>query len=89
MPGWFPDDPSTKPYLALAPDGSVIASETTRHRLLRIGADGQILSSLEGIGDKALANPTGLALDNRGFLYISNSGANQIRRIPLTDLPVP
>jgi len=89
MPGWFPDDPSTKPYLALAPDGSVIASETTRHRLLRIGADGQILYMLEGIGEKALSNPTGLALDNRGFLYISNSGANQIRRIPLTDMPVP
>jgi sugar lactone lactonase YvrE len=89
MPGWFADDPSTKPYLALTPDGSVIASETTRHRLLRIGTDGQILSSLEGIGDKALSNPTGLALDSRGFLYISNSGANQIRRIPLTDLPVP
>ncbi|MCJ7510552.1 MAG: TIGR03663 family protein [Dehalococcoidia bacterium] len=89
MPGWIPDDPSTKPYLVLAPDGSIIASETARHRVLRIGADGSILSTLEGTGEKALINPTGLALDNRGFLYISNSGANQIRRVPLTDMPVP
>jgi uncharacterized protein (TIGR03663 family) len=88
-PGWVPDDPSTKPYLALAPDGSIIASETARDRVLRIGADGRILSSLEGTGDTALVSPTGLALDNRGFLYISSSGASQIRRVPLTDMPVP
>jgi DNA-binding beta-propeller fold protein YncE len=89
MPGWVPDDPSTKPYLALAPDGSIIASETASHRLLRIGADGRVLSILEGAGEMALVNPTGLALDDRGFLYISSSGASQIRRIPLTDMPVP
>jgi sugar lactone lactonase YvrE len=89
MPGWVPDDPSTKPYLALAPDGSIIASETSRNRLLRIGADGSILSILEGIGETALVSPTGLALDSRGFLYISSSGASQIRRVPLTDMPVP
>jgi uncharacterized protein (TIGR03663 family) len=89
MPAWLPDDPSTKPYLALAPDGSVIASDTARQRLLRIGADGQILSILEGLGETALASPTGLALDDRGFLYISNSGASQIRRVPLADMPVP
>jgi len=89
MPGWIPDDPSTKPYLALAPDGSIIASETARHRLLRIGADGQILSILEGLDETALVSPTGLALDDRGFLYISNSGTSQIRRVPLTDMPVP
>jgi sugar lactone lactonase YvrE len=89
MPGWVPDDPSTKPYLALAPDGSIIASETARDRVLRIGADGRILSSLEGTGETALVSPTGLALDNRGFLYISSSGASQIRRVPLTDMPVP
>ncbi|KPK21634.1 MAG: hypothetical protein AMJ76_02170, partial [Dehalococcoidia bacterium SM23_28_1] len=89
MPGWVPDDPSTKPYLALAPDGSIIASETARHRVLRVGADGSILYILEGLGETALVNPTGLALDDRGFLYISNSGASQIRRVPLTDMPVP
>jgi len=89
MPGWIPDDPSTKPYLALAPDGSIIASETARHRLLRIGADGEILSILEGLDETALVSPTGLALDDRGFLYISNSGASQIRRVPLADMPVP
>jgi len=88
MPGWIPDDPSTKPYLALAPDGSIIASETSRHRLLRIGADGSILSILEGLEETALISPTSLALDDRGFLYISSSGANQIRRVLLTDMPV-
>jgi DNA-binding beta-propeller fold protein YncE len=89
MPGWISDDPSTKPYLALAPDGSIIASETSRHRLLRIGADGSILSIFEGLGETALVNPTGLALDDRGFLYISSSGASQIRRVLLADLPAP
>jgi uncharacterized protein (TIGR03663 family) len=89
MPGWVPDDPSTKPYLVLAPDDSIIASDTTHNRVLRIGADGTILSILEGLGETALVSPTGLALDERGFLYISSSGANQVRRVPLTDLPVP
>jgi len=89
LPGWVPDDPSTKPYLALAPDGSIIASETARHRLLRIGADGRILYILEGLGETALVNPTGLALDDRGFLYISSSGIGQVRRVLLADMPVP
>jgi uncharacterized protein (TIGR03663 family) len=89
LPGWFPNDPSTKPYLALPPDGSIIASETSRHRLLRVGADGSLLSVLEGLGETALVDPTGLALDSRGFLYISNSGADQIRRVLLADMPVP
>jgi uncharacterized protein (TIGR03663 family) len=89
MPGWIADDPSTKPYLALAPDGSIIASETARNRVLRIGADGSIIAILEGLGETALVSPTGLALDDRGFLYIANSGASQIRRVPLSDLPAP
>ncbi|MGQ9572852.1 MAG: flippase activity-associated protein Agl23 [Dehalococcoidia bacterium] len=89
VPGWVADDHSTKPYLVLAPDGSIIASETSRHRLVRIGTDGAILSIFEGVGETALVSPTGLALDDRGFLYVSSSGTNQIRRILLTDMPAP
>jgi hypothetical protein len=73
----------------LAPDGTIIASETARHRLLRFAVDGRILSTWEGIGETALANPTGLALNDRGFLYISNSGLSQVRRVLLADMPAP
>ncbi|MDP2947984.1 MAG: TIGR03663 family protein, partial [Chloroflexota bacterium] len=48
VPGWVPNDPAAKPYLALAPDGSIIASEPAGQRVLRLGPDGSILSVLEG-----------------------------------------
>lgn len=90
IPGWAPDDPNTRPFLVLLPDGDIVVSEPAGHRLVRLGPDGAILGLLEGIGQKTpFANPTGLALDDRGFLYVASSGLNQIVRILATDIPTP
>ncbi len=89
VPGWTPDDPNTRPYLLLLPDQTIVLSEPARHRLLHAEASGSILGVLEGIGQTPFANPTGLALDDRGFLYVASSGLNQIVRILVTDIPTP
>jgi uncharacterized protein (TIGR03663 family) len=88
IPGWLPDDPSTMPYLALLPNGDIIASDPGHQRVLRVQPDGRIAAMYEGLGEKALANPTGVAVSG-DFLFIASSGNNIVRRIPLSDLAAP
>jgi DNA-binding beta-propeller fold protein YncE len=88
VPGWLPDDPSTMPYLALLPGGDIIASDPSHQRVLRVQPDGHIAAVYEGLGDKALADPTGLAVSG-DFLFVSSSGNNIVRRLLLSDLSAP
>jgi uncharacterized protein (TIGR03663 family) len=88
VPGWAADDPTTKPYLALLPEGDVIASDPTHQRVLRIQPDGRIAAVYEGSDEIALAGPTGLAISGDN-LFISSSATNIVRRIPLSDLMAP
>jgi DNA-binding beta-propeller fold protein YncE len=88
VPGWLPDDPTTMPYLALLPNGDIIASDPGHQRVLRLQPDGRIAAMYEGLGEKALDNPTGLAVSG-DFFFVSSSGSNVVRRIPLSDLSAP
>jgi streptogramin lyase len=88
VPGWVPDDPTTQPYLALLPDGDIIASDPAHQRVLRLQPDGSIGAMYEGLGEKALADPTGLAISG-DFFFVSSSGSNIVRRLPLGDLAAP
>jgi DNA-binding beta-propeller fold protein YncE len=88
MPGWLPNDPTTKPYLALLSDGGIIASDPNRQRVLRLQPDGGIAAVYEGSGETVLAGPTGLALSG-DFLFISSSATDIVRRVPLSDLSAP
>ena len=88
VPGWAANDPTTKPYLALLPEGDIIASDPTRERVLRVEPDGRIAAVYEGSDEIALAGPTGLAISG-DMLFISSSATNIVRRIPLSDLPAP
>jgi len=88
VPGWLPDDPSTMPYLTLLPDGDIIASDPSHQRVLRVQSDGNIAATYEGLDEKALVDPTGLAVSG-DFLYVSSSGNNIVRRLLLSDLSAP
>jgi predicted membrane-bound mannosyltransferase/sugar lactone lactonase YvrE len=88
VPGWLPDDPTTQPYLALLPDGDIVTTDPAHQRLLRLKPDGSIGATYEGLGDKALVGPTGVAVSG-DFLFVSSSGNDIVRRLPLSDLTAP
>ena len=85
VPGWLPNDPATKPYLALLPDGDIVASDTAHQRVLRLQPDGRIAKTYEGTDEVALAGPTGLAVSG-DMLFIASRDTNIVLRIPLSDL---
>lgn len=80
--------------LDLASGGDLYVSDSANHQVRRVqgGIGGEVLTlsgasqpgSQDGIGAQARFNtPQGLALDDRGFLWVADSGNHTIRRIDL------
>ena len=87
IPGWLYVDSAAKPYLALLPDGGLIASDPTQNKLFRLDTNGNAIATLDAKG-KPLVLPRGLAFDaGRGFLYVSEHDPDQIRRLVLNVTP--
>lgn len=78
--------------VAVAPDGSVLFSDSFNNRVRRIGIDG-VISTVAGSGNPddagdgipavqaSLAVPKGLAVGLDGAIYIADSGHDRIRRV--------
>ncbi len=78
--------------LLIAPDGTLIFSDSDNNRVRQISVDG-IVSTIAGTGDSdytgdngpaesaSLNFPTGIALDSSRALYIMDSGNNRVRKI--------
>jgi len=71
--------------------GNVFVSEYGNHTLRKISADGTV-STLAGLAgqrattdgkgaDARFSNPTGLALDSAGNIYVSEDGGNVVRKV--------
>jgi len=96
----FADEPGAKARfdgpssISIAPDGSLVVSDTRNHRLRRVCADGAVstvagsgptaapLGALaDGPADKArLWNPSGLAHSPSGGVFIADTGNHRVRR---------
>ena len=78
--------------LKLAPDGSLYLTDSSNHRIRKIGVDG-IIVTVAGTGtgwysgdggpavDASIRNPAGLELDANGHLYISDSFNCRVRKV--------
>lgn len=76
-------------------DGNVYLSDTGNHRIRKVSAEGTI-TSIAGTGESGYAGdggaastallnqPTGLALDGSGHLFVADTGNSVVRRIDLT-----
>lgn len=80
----FPND------LVIDPSGNLFVSEFNNHTIRKITPDGTVstvagngtIGTVDGVGKNARFNqPGGIALDNRGNLYVTEWGANRIRKI--------
>lgn len=82
---WSDLDPANKPYLALLPDGRLLASDGPGDQVLVITQDGTV-TEVSKIADVELKYPRGVAVDGAGFGYISEPANGQVLRFPLSDL---
>ena len=78
--------------VAVGPDGAIFVSENGSHRVRRIAPNGIVTTyagtgaaGLAGDGGPAVAaqisSPTDLAIDQKGNLYILDSGNGRVRRV--------
>jgi uncharacterized protein (TIGR03663 family) len=75
--GWAPNT-YNDPYIAVATDGRVWASQGARNTLAEYDAAGQNVRRLRG--EPALAGPKGMAVAADGALFVVDSGAQQVVR---------
>jgi len=77
------DDPLNGPRgIFAADDGSLYVADTGNGRIVRLGADGAVMSSFgrpEGsaLPEDTAFEPTGVAVDDRGFMYVALNGSYQ------------
>ena len=81
-------------YVAFAPDGGYYIADSFNHRIRRVAPDGTI-STVAGNGVQAfggdggpavnasLRDPTGVAVDSDGNLYIADAANDRIRKVDL------
>ncbi len=69
-----PESNAGKPVgITVHPDGRLFVADTHYHRVLVYDRDGQLLTTFgrEGFGDGEFSLPTDVAVDAKGFLYVS------------------
>ena len=91
VPAWSANM-ATPAQVAIDPAGDLYIASYTGHRVFRMDASGK-LSTIAGTGapgfsgdgrpakGASLNSPTGVALDSKGNLLITDSGNNRIRRV--------
>lgn len=86
IPSWEDRDPRNKPYLEVLPDGRILATDAPHGRILLIRPDGIVEDHIDTVAEVPLYFPSGVAFDaERGFVYVSDEAAGNVRRFPLTD----
>ena len=81
--------------VAIDAHGHVYIADTMNHRIRKVDAKSGIITTIAGTGQKrwsgdggaatsaALNEPTALALDQKGYLYIADQSNHRVRRVDL------
>jgi uncharacterized protein (TIGR03663 family) len=81
--GWETDHYTLiEPYLAVANDGTVYVTDSVRHCVYQFPADARSVKvwGFKGRGAGQLWEPTGIAVDGEGFVYVADTGNNRINK---------
>jgi len=82
----------TPTYLVVDASGNIYVSDSKNNRIRKVTPAGNVTTlagsgtagSVDGNGTAATFNyPRGLALDRKGYLYVSDSNSNRVRKISL------
>jgi predicted membrane-bound mannosyltransferase/sugar lactone lactonase YvrE len=86
---WSDLNPDNKPYLALLPDGRLLATDAPQGQLVLIGADGSVEATLTQLAGTTFPSPRGVDADAAGFVYVTDAAGSRVLRFPLSDLDAP
>lgn len=84
---WGSQAVTDRAYIALLPDGRVIATDPEHGKVLVFGADGSAAGSYDlplNTG-AAFGRPVGIATDGTS-VFVADSGGNVVRKIPLAEI---
>lgn len=85
--GWGSQAVTDRAYIALLPDGRVLATDPEHGKILVFGADGAAGASydLPVNGESAFARPVGIATNGTDVI-VADSGGNVVRKIPIAEV---
>ncbi|MSQ15107.1 MAG: TIGR03663 family protein [Dehalococcoidia bacterium] len=80
--GWQGQGVENKPYIGVASNGDVFATDPSLGRVIRYTKDGATSAIIGGYdADKFFRTPTGVAVNPSGGIYISDASANTIVKL--------
>jgi DNA-binding beta-propeller fold protein YncE len=82
VPGWQSQSVVNKPYLTTDRAGRVYVSDPEGLRILIFDALGTPLGVLGGPGSNLFQLPTGITVDDQGYVWVSDSANQRILRFP-------
>jgi len=87
VPGWGSQAVTDRPYLALLPDGRLLATDPTSGKILAFGTDGSSIGAYDvpREGDTPSARPIGIATDGSS-VWVADGAGDVVRKIPLSDV---
>ena len=79
--GWYGQSLDNKPYLTISPDGLVYTSDPELSRIIAYTSSGEVVATwgMEGQDQTSLFFPTGLAADQEGGIWVSDTKNNRIQ----------
>jgi sugar lactone lactonase YvrE len=80
--GWKSQSLDNKPYISVAPDGHVFATDPEGYRVLEFTSDGQFVQTWGAYGTDAssFGLASGIAVDAQGHVWVSDSANNRVLR---------
>jgi DNA-binding beta-propeller fold protein YncE len=70
-----------EPYLDMLPDGTLVMSVPEMHKVVRLDRQGKLLDNFGGHGSEPgrFITPTGVAVDSRGLVYVTDTWNHRIQ----------
>lgn len=77
---WYGQSMNNKPFLTIAPNGNVLASDPEGARILEFTPQGELVNALIGFNltEDVASQPIDLKFDSKGKLWVSDSANNLI-----------
>ncbi|MBN1888829.1 MAG: TIGR03663 family protein [Thermoflexales bacterium] len=85
--GWIGQAVTNKPYLAVGPGGTIYTTDPTGFRVLVFQPDGTFVATFGDIGtdNTSFQQPVGIAVDNAGYVWVSDAGTGRVLKFPPLD----
>jgi sugar lactone lactonase YvrE len=84
--GWFGQSLENKPFIAVNNDLNVFITDPDGLRIMEFDPNGTLLRTWDGVSpsdNTGLGSPSGIAFDNEGHIWVTDSANNRLMRYTL------